>query len=354
MTDHSILPPSSAFRRMLCPGSRALEKLYPQSSNRHSIEGQIAHHVAALAVTERLMKPGEMTPLGVVDSDMVEGAKLYAHTINLAKSHPGHSVHVETKIDIKSIHDECWGTCDAWYYSNKRLYVWDYKYGHKIVEPEGNWQLIAYAAGILDILFLEPIQEVNLVIVQPRGYTANSLVRTWRTTINELQPYFDRLRLSEAEAMKENAPLTPSAKACEWCNARMHCPALQKKTSEPIQPLQETLEITNEKLSVNLKEINERIALLTSLQTILSAIAVERIVAGQSVPGFFLESGRGSQVWKSSPEEVIQIGQLFGCELQKPIDVITPKQAIKAGIPTEVVTKHSELMPGALKLKEFT
>lgn len=50
--EHSRLPPSSAARRMACPGSRAMEEQYGRNEESDaSREGDLAHELAAWYLT---------------------------------------------------------------------------------------------------------------------------------------------------------------------------------------------------------------------------------------------------------------------------------------------------------------
>lgn len=69
------LPPSSAARRVACPGSRALEEKYPREDTSHADEGRLAHAVAQAALTGEILKDPCIT------KEMEAGAKLYQQAI---------------------------------------------------------------------------------------------------------------------------------------------------------------------------------------------------------------------------------------------------------------------------------
>ena len=170
-SEHSVLPPSSAARRVACPGSRKLEALYPSTERSEAeLEGEAAHLVAKIAL--EIMDVPTDIPGVVITQDMADGAKLYMdHVYGIAcETH----LNIEERIDIPRIHPLAWGTPDCWMYSNHELHIWDYKFGFGFVEVFENWQLIAYAAGILDRLKVNGIQDqyitVYMHIVQPRSF----------------------------------------------------------------------------------------------------------------------------------------------------------------------------------------
>src|SRR6185437_8910195 len=154
MTLHSSLPPSSAARRVACPGSRALEKLFPEEQeSQEAREGTAAHWVANEMLCNEPTRPdpaiGFITPNGEsVTQEMIDGGQLYVNTVmetvTLVKffealEAPDQTIYkcgIEEKIDISNVHPECWGTPDFWFFDPKinKLTVIDYKFGHRFVE----------------------------------------------------------------------------------------------------------------------------------------------------------------------------------------------------------------------------
>ena len=136
MTSHSKLPPSSAARRVACPGSRALEEKYPETEESpYSREGNIAHWVAS----DMLGKPTTPPNDEMITQEMEDGAELYVNHISNVLDLVGKkyrvqltfdTLRIEERIDIKRIHPECWGTPDAWFYRGDELHIFDYKYGN--------------------------------------------------------------------------------------------------------------------------------------------------------------------------------------------------------------------------------
>jgi hypothetical protein len=147
-TQHSKLPPSSAARRMACPGSRALEEAHGMNDPTDaSNEGNLAHTVAAMALNDKIDVSKDMA--ANFTDEMHEGAKYYLDTVKRFLSL--HTVVVEEQVQCTSIHPDMWGTPDAWGIDeDMNLHVFDYKYGFTPVEAYENWQLLAYACGVYD------------------------------------------------------------------------------------------------------------------------------------------------------------------------------------------------------------
>lgn len=92
--------------------------------------------------------------------------------------------------------------------------------------------------------------------------------------------------------------------------------------------------------------------LMEARMTGLQEILLSKLRKGEQVPGFQIEQGIGRQKWTKPITEVIGLGQLFDLQLGKP-GVVTPKQAIKLGVPKDVVDSITELPVGEWKLVEM-
>jgi Protein of unknown function (DUF2800) len=355
-TRHSILPPSKAARRYACPGSRALEAKYPQEQSPAAREGETAHWVASemlrwyLTFSNEPWKKPSVSPDGeVITQDMLDGAQLYCEAI-LGVTEVS-NFHIEEKLDISSIYPGCWGTPDCWTIDGSDLHIWDYKFGHGFVEVVENWQLIEYAAGACQTLKCVSIYDVYFHIVQPRSYHPKGHHRIWKIDVLKLKTYFEKLRKSESVSMSDEAYLSPSAE-CTYCPARHACTALQKSSMEYVDITQQAIahDLKPQELGFELKYLMEAAMLIDARITGLTEEALAMIRKGKLVPFFKAEQSTGREIWKQPPEEVIQLGRLFDIKLSKPQEVITPKQAIKAGIPEDIVHAYSDTPRGAVKL----
>ena len=109
---HAKLAPSSAARRMACPGSRALEEQHPQTEESLAArEGTAAHWVASESIAYGKCIMSDTTPHGeFVTEEMLEGAELYTETIAslYVKDNQGElpDIHIERRVDISNVHPE--------------------------------------------------------------------------------------------------------------------------------------------------------------------------------------------------------------------------------------------------------
>jgi len=359
MTEHSRLPPSSAARRVACPGSRALEEKYPEDKESpYAKEGHDAHEVARITLKGMLLGVTGHIPKEInVTQEMKEGAKLYADHIVRTHAGTAGTIHIEERIDISSIHPDCWGTPDCWMITGdrKNLHIWDYKYGHGFVEVFENWQLVEYAAGILQHLEVNGIEDqylsVNFHIVQPRCHGRDGYIRSWRTKASNLRGLFNVLRGTEEAASQDIAICNPSPE-CTYCLARHACPTLQRSAlaATDASMLNIPWDLSPSATGNELRYLSRAAELLDARISGLKEQAAAMLRRGDRVPFFKLEPSKGRDKWNRDPAEIVALGELFGHNLAKPVTAITPKQAIDAGVPEEVIDRYIDKTPGAMKL----
>lgn len=353
---HSIFPPSSMFRLVKCTGSFDLCQLYPEPEDSpHSMEGTAFHEVVANLLNGVPMLAGALASNGIAITDeMLEGADICVEAI------PHDMVphcHVEERVDVTQIHEACFGTPDVWFYDpvKKVLNVLDWKFGHGYVDVFENYQLAAYAAGIIETHGYDD-QEiwVKFTIVQPRCYHKDGPVRLWGCRAHELRGLVNEMMMACGIAASGQG-VCQTGEHCRHCSAIVHCPAAQRAgmalidfTARPIPS-----EMSPAEKGTYLARIQRAAVMLKALDTGLSEEIERSIRNGSPVPGFTLEPGQGRTAWSKPFAEVATLGDMFGVQLRKEA-LITPIQAIaalkKAGIDGEVVKSYSETTTGALKL----
>ena len=361
MTGHARLAPSSAARRMACPGSLSLEEKYrTEDQSDAARQGTLAHEIARYMLENGVdfdfdkyaMATG--TLLRAVASDMIQemidGAKLYCEHVLLTAQLA--ELHIEEKIEIAVVHADCWGTPDCWAFRpwSNELHVWDYKFGFSPVEVFENWQLLEYACGIIDRLNIQP-RAISLHIVQPRGYHRQGPIRTWTISKEQLGKYLVELWKAERKAVEPDAPCVPSIQ-CTHCTARHACNALQRAALRFVDTGAETvpLELDAGQTGNELRLLHNAAKLLDARITGLEEQAKAFIAQGRTVPHYRMDWGQGREIWKCPVSQVITLGDMMHVDLRKPAEAITPKQAVKAGVPREVIDRFSETTRGALKL----
>lgn len=348
MTQHAPFAPSGLATIVACPGAFKMRKLYLEDDESPAaMEGTAAHWVASEMLLGRVHSVGELAPNGVsVTDEMLDGAEMYADA--LAPYLDG--AKIETPVSCASIHADCYGTPDFVRLDANTLVVADYKFGHRHVEVFENWQLTAYAAGEMFYWHGNGELEVIFLIVQPRSYHRNGPVREWRTTASALEAQWDTLRAACIAAEQPDAPCVPSIH-CQDCSASHACEALQRATYSALDIASQStpLELTPEATGLELRIVEWAIERLKARQSGLAEQAQAMLRAGKPVPGYVLQAGAGREKWSKSIDEIVALGNMMGVDVSKP-GVITPKQAIKAGLPAEIVRAYSETPVGEVKL----
>ncbi len=356
---HAFLPPSGAAVWVKCAAAPMMWQKYPQIDTIESMEGTAAHWAFEEILAGRLVDVGLLAPNGVVlTEEMVQGAEMFVETIDDVRGDA--DLHIEERVDIPFIHAQNWGTPDVWFYLHNpttgilTIYILDYKFGHDPVEEFENWQLINYLAGILEKLGIdgagEFFTEVNLTVVQPRCYSRGSSVRTWSTKATELRGYFNILRMAAEAACAPNPKATVNP-SCEHCSGRHACEVLQKAgmKAASLSRVAIPLDLPPAALGLELTMLKIAKQALDARISGLEESVYAGVLSGERIPGWTVENTQGRQAWTRPVAEVISLGQLMGKDLSK-LGAVTPKQAIKAGLPAAIVNSVSASPNGAPKL----
>lgn len=362
MSAHAFLAPSAAARWVRCALSATLEAAYPETEpSPKSLEGTAAHWVVQMLLQGTPVALNDQAPNGVaVTGDMIESAELVLEDIVAKLGHEWRSVlFIERRVEIPRVHpDKNWGTPD--YFAFKRmdngnicLYLWDFKYGRKIVEVFENWQLVDYAAGLIDkagVLDTEVV--VDFGIIQPRAFHRDGPVRHWRVLASDLRAQINILSNAAGLATSDN-PKPTCGDHCEDCRGRVHCEAFQREGYKAADKAQDfgVLEMSPHALGLELRALTRARTLLDARVKGLESEAVALIKRGERVPFWNLEQGMGRLAWKKSVAEIDALGQMLGIPLTKPdVALITPTQAKAAGVPATLLDQYAEKPVGSAKL----
>lgn len=353
MTAHSKIGASSCYRWWECPGSVNLSRDILPISSPYADEGTAAHEVVEVSLKawehpNALL--GKMTKVGIeVNEEMVNCAE---HMMDeIAQDYFNHFgenpvakklqdyLMVEKKFDLSHIHAGLFGTNDACLLIPfTKLYVYDFKYGQGVaVNVENNKQLMYYALGALE--GNDDIDEVELVIVQPRAFHSQGPVRRWKVTRAELEAFKAELIIHAEAALSPDAELN-AGYWCKFCPALGCCPeckdqamALAKadfgEAKIPTLP-------TPEKMTVDqIANVLAKADLLAEWLKGVEAYAQGLLEAGRKVPGFKLVRKRATRKWsdESKVQSVFKhLGQeLFEKKLKSPaqLEKLVGKNAVE-------------------------
>ena len=359
---HSILAPSSSARRVQCPGSTLLEAAYPETETTpDAADGDAAHWAAAEQLSGRLIDVGQIAPNGVVlTQEMVEGADLYyddvANTLKPFNRKPSEGA-IEQQIAIPRVHPQSFGTPDYAIWARfGHLFVWDYKFGHRFVEVYENYQLIEYVAGLLHGItqqgYSDQLIDVTVKIVQPRAYHRSGPIRTWSFKASDIRAHINIASTAAHEALGPE-PKQRVGPECRDCRARHACVTLQRAAMRELDEAgrEQPLDLPPAALGLELAMLRQGIKRLEARASGLEEQALAQIKRGVSIPGWRVEHGAGRQRWAKPAAEVLAVGSMFGVDLAKPVEPITPLQAVAKGLPAEMLTAMSETPRGAAALE---
>jgi len=335
------LKASKSHRWVNCPGSYTLEQKYPSMPmTEDALRGLEEHKTAARILI------GDNPTDGTEVSNAV---RTYVDEIQNVAS--GNLINVEHRlpltrdgITLNNIID-----CHTYKAAENRFYVWDYKSGYYPVSAVGNWQLLTYAMAILDTCpNLEMTASFELTIIQPR---ISSTPDRWVIPAINLRSYRNQLFGAAAEALGDN-PRTCSGNHCHRCSALAHCHSADEAGRVAVHYQGYTLDHTRtpDQLGVDLSVLKEAQTHIGRLTMALEQQLTGELKSGRQVIGWELGTGRGSQSWSQPHNAVTAMAKMYGVTVDKEA-LITPKQAITAGIPEAMVAAYSKVEPGALILK---
>lgn len=368
---HAILPPSSAHRWVECHGSVQAEQQYPDVESEPAREGTACHEIGASMVeaartASRLIWghfEGKSATNGVMfNQEMFEAAELYADNVRDVMTKTGifdsELLRIEQPVTIPRVHELNWGTpdCVIWDLKNGVLYVWDFKYGHGVVEVEQNWQLIEYALGCLDtITGANGLEDqhitIDMRIVQPRAFHPDGPCRSWSVAASDLRGHANQLQYA-ADASQLIDPDCKAGVWCDHCKAERDCMTNQREVgriSDRIQTL-ELHDLSPEASAIEIRYLERAKVLLDSRLEALQFQALEQSKNGTVIPGYGIGYGRGSVRWIKPDSEVIALGDLMGVDLRKDEKPVTPSQAKKLNVDEAVINSYSEKRQGLARL----
>lgn len=352
---------------MKCHGSYKAQQLHPGPPGELSqskLEGRACHEVAQKLFRNEPFGDivGSLSQDGIViTQELFEAAREYYNDVwGYCNSHgiPRDELRVEKPVNwwVDAI-----AIPDVWTYEPQgcTLIVWDGKFGHSLVEVQEHWPLLIYAMSILKLLKQDGlvVDDIELRIVQPRGFHSDGTVRSWCLSPDELYRYENQLTCALFEVMSDSPTCTPGPQ-CKTCTARAGCDALERTSYDNIDYVNSlsTHTLTGHSLGVELKLLQRAQEMIKMRLSGLEEQALYEIKQGQHVPYFAAKPTYGRKRWKKEipVEQVIMMGDLMGQNLRKPVELDTPAQCIKKGIDPAVVEQYAETPSTGVKLEPVT
>ena len=344
---HALYAPSSSHRWMHCPGSIALSQQVPESDDtEYSREGTAAHELGSKALIENRKATdymGQDFNGFKCDKEMAEAVDQYLEICRerfpISQGQDPEEffkwalekiIFVEKRFDLSWIIPDQFGTSDCTIYNSeaKKLHVIDYKHGvGVIVDPEWNSQAMMYALGALHFIWacqtevtkraisvLQMVETVEIVIVQPRGFNADEVVRTWEISAADLIYWgVHVLKAAYAATLQENAPLRVGSH-CRFCPALAVCPEqarnalalAQTEFSNPVLPAPHELTPDQIVKIMNVADV------ISSWADEVRAYAQKQMELGVQLPGWKLVAKKSNRGWRDELEAAAVLEKIFG------------------------------------------
>lgn len=348
---------------MVCNGSFRAQQAYPPldvEPSQSRLEGRACHEVAQKLFKNEPFSDlvGSLSKDGIVITDeLFDAAREYFNEVwGFCNTHGRlHDLHVEEVCPVPGYGD--WYCIpDAWVYvpEVKVLRVWDAKFGHRIVDPFENWQLLIEAFSICE-QFQTPPDIIELVIVQSRGFTSDGTVRKWALTYDELCTYRQQVNETMPRVL-DTAPLCTPGPWCLDCSARAHCDTLKQQSYAGVDYVQslQTHNLSGHALGVELRLLQRAQEMIKMRLSGLEEQALHEIKQGQHVTFYSAKTTYGRKRWKKDVpvDQVIFMAELQGVDVRKPQELDTPARCIKKGIDPSVVEQYAETPVTGVKLEQ--
>ena len=304
------LRPSAASRWIACPASAILSKDIPPTPAGDAAQAGTAIH--ALAEECYQLETDPMTFVGAT----IEGVKLAKWHCEMAKTHVdaiydlhkfvGHPNAV--MIEEKVTHTDngivrLRGTADviAIGRKHKTIVVLDLKTGAQYVDEDSE-QLKIYALGAIKKFKLQDFEHVELQINQPRA----GGLRIHSMTMKELMDWeAETLLPAIAQASDPTSLPKPSDKACQYCPAKLTCPAqtaafelvAQQEPAIVTMKKDEIKQVMQRLTDEQVSDLLDRAPIVESFVESLRKHAKERMEQGGVLPGWQLAPKRAQRKW---------------------------------------------------------
>lgn len=348
---------ASALHRILaCNGSTVAPPLPDDYRSESAEEGTAAHWVAQQFAAEvagpTTFTVGQLAPNGVaIDADMIEHGQAYGDFIPSGEGSHILPPWIEADASFMltpEIRIAC--RADVSWIDGNVLHLRDYKYGWRLIEVVGNWQLIAGAIGAVRKLFREwdedllgafPVTEVCMSIHQPRPYHPDGPLREWTVTLTELSAWHDKL-VALITALDPRALATGSH--CAYCPGAIlgTCPAFVRASYNAIDAVMtaDMIDVPPAALAVQLDHLRRAQEVLKDRLGYVEDLVVRALQSNSaSVPNYGVRPNYGNTIWTVDADT---IRKETNADILQPAKLVTPAEAKRRGVSDEVIAKYTK------------
>lgn len=340
---------SSLHRPMNCIGFLSIENLQESEEGLPAKEGTACGELLSEMIRQGTPNPtfGPYATNGIfLNQDMWFYAR--ATYQDICTRSEGNKIETEERIDwMTKAGIKIRGQFDISFINRKTvLNIEDLKFGWKIVDVKENWQLIGYAIGQMQRLYRETgfmATHVNFRIHQPRPYHPDGRIREWFISYEELLPYWQRIEEKMIAYVNGDRTLS-TGKSCQYCEALNSCPAMNRSVYKSVETVMsddwQDKVIGNEELAKEYELLGRVQEILKIKRDSLKQLAIMRLQNNQIIPGYTYEPELGDRKWKDNVTAK-SILAFTGKDITK-IDILSPNQAEKMGVPRKLVAQLTE------------
>lgn len=366
--------PWNAHQWVNCNGSVMMQTLYLNTDESDSQrEGKAVHHIiekilkawqsveAPIPTMQTLV--GTETPNGVIiDDDMAQAAIDYVTDIMQYCNETGslRYLNIEDILDLSHFGENMQdGRPDVFIWNPKtyEIFVSDFKYGHRCVEPYENYQLLSYVSGIIEKFAIDGITDqvinVRMRIYQPRFFHVDGPSREWQCKASDLRGYFNQIEFASKMVYREDVTCR-SGDWCATCTARHDCETFTRNVYAAMDYVTQPtpFNLQGKSLVAEYLLLERAESLIKNRKSAIDEQCKGQITRGVNLPGLGVKQGFAHEKWKSdvNMDEIIFMAEMMNVDINKPREIDTPAQVRKKGIDPEVVKQYSYKPRTSLKI----
>jgi len=318
-----ILRPSSAARWIACPASARLSLQVPYEE-----AGEAAKIGTAIHALAEICWQLDQDPMDFIGKT-IEGIVISKENAEFALAHVRMVAGLESELGTVKVEQygvayetaavKVGGTADVVAYNLDKsvLVIADLKTGRGWVDADSD-QMKIYAIGVMQKLG-KVFDMVGLTIVQPQ--TGEN--RTHTMTGDELLKWKAEVLVpSVVSAANGRSEPTPSKDACQWCPAKMICPA-QAKALAAVPVTADVAMLTPDQVA----DLLDKAELVEDFITALRKQATKTLTEGGVLRGWQMAPKRATRAWTD--------------------DIKALKVLLEMGVPEEQIYETSMITPAA-------
>jgi len=269
---HAEISPSGLKKYKLCPGAFKMEKDIPEVKSDLADEGTKCHEAIELNKYDHLM-----------DEQLRAVNKCIKFAEKIA---PRKDWNCEKKTTIlDGFNTITYGTVDLIIEFDDVVHAIDWKFGRLQVDiVKDNLQAKCYSLGLMQ-KYNKP---VTFSFAQPRI----NFFDTYTFELSEEKELLKEIKDIISKCKSDTIILNPGIDQCRYCKAKSICPAvLNQFKNNSLTKIEHTTELTADQLSENMKIWQ----LIKNIGFNLEHATKIKLIKGEAVSGFELESRRGGR-----------------------------------------------------------